>query len=133
LSTVADFVDRYTRLWNEPDAGHRRTAVGELWAGDGHYAHASREFLGHERIVEAIDEAYEDFIAQGFAFTVHEYAQNHDAVRITWHMVPAGGGPVAAVGTEYIVRDKAGLIRTDYQFMVQDPAAVPVPVPVNDC
>ncbi|MBB5935662.1 6-phosphogluconate dehydrogenase (decarboxylating) [Streptomyces zagrosensis] len=82
----------------------------------------SQEFLGHEKIVDAIDEAYEDFIAKGFAFTVHEYADNHDAVRITWHMVPAGGGPVAAVGTEYTILDKDGLIRIDDQFMVVDPA-----------
>ncbi|MFJ1748159.1 nuclear transport factor 2 family protein [Streptomyces sp. NPDC088116] len=123
MSTVADFVERYTDLWNESDPDRRRKAVGELWTSDGHYANVNREFLGHAQVLEAIDEAYEDFIVKGFVFTAHEYVENHGALRITWHMVPAGGGDVAAVGTEYIVRDKDGLIVTDYQFMVMEPAA----------
>lgn len=42
-------------------------------------------------------------------------------MRITWHMVPAGGGDVAAVGTEFIVLGPDGLIQSDYQFMDVDP------------
>ncbi len=123
MSKVADFVARYTAVWNEADADRRLKAIAELWASDGHYANVSEEYRGHEQVDAAIREAYEDFILKGFTFKVHEYHENHDAVRIIWHMVPAGGGDVAAVGTEFIVLDADGLIRIDYQFMDVDPAA----------
>ncbi|GLY68653.1 nuclear transport factor 2 family protein [Amycolatopsis taiwanensis] len=119
---TSEFVDRFARVWNEKDAETRRTAVAELWASDGHYANVSQQFRGHEEIDGAIREAYHDFVTKGFRFTVHDYHENHDAVRIVWHMVPAAGGTVAAVGTEHIIRDENGRIRSDYQFMDMNPS-----------
>ena len=122
MSSVEDFVGRYAAAWNETDAGLRRKAVGELWASGGYYANVNEEFRGHDEIARAIDEAYDDFIAKGFVFTVHKHQVNHEAVRITWHMVPAGGGDVAAVGTEFIILDADGRIRTNHQYIDVDPA-----------
>ncbi|MBF6060283.1 nuclear transport factor 2 family protein [Nocardia terpenica] len=121
MSTIADFVERYTAVWNETDPRLRSKQIRELWEPDGHYANASVEYRGHERIAAAVTEAHDDFVANGFEFTVHAYQTNHDAVRITWHMVPAGGGEVLAVGTEFIVVNADGAIVTDYQFMDVDP------------
>ncbi|MEU8685881.1 nuclear transport factor 2 family protein [Streptomyces sp. NPDC048611] len=121
MTNIADVVDRYTEVWNEVDTDRRQKAVGELWASDGYYANATDEYRGHRQIHEAIHEAYEDFVEKGFAFTIHNYQVNHDSARLTWHMVPAGGGDVAAVGTEFIVLGPDGLIRSDHQFMDVDP------------
>ncbi|MFF0630154.1 nuclear transport factor 2 family protein [Streptomyces sp. NPDC004296] len=123
MSDITDLVDRYTAVWNEADSSRRQKAIAELWADDGHYANIANEYRGHSKIHEAIHEAYEDFVAKGFAFTVHNYQVNHKALRITWHMVPSGGGDVAAVGTEFIVLGPDGLIESDYQFMDVEPAS----------
>lgn len=114
-------MDYLPGVWNEVDADRRKKAIAKLWASDGHYANVASEYRGHGRIHEAIHEAYEDFVAKGFAFTVHNYQVNHEALRITWHMVPAGGGDVAAVGTEFITLNSGGVIQSDYQFMDVDP------------
>lgn len=122
LRSIDEFATRYAAAWNETHAGRRRKAVGELWAGDGHYANVAAEYRGHDAVAQAIDEAYNDFIAKGFVFTVHNLQVNHEAMRITWHMVPADGGEVAAVGTELIILDDDGRIRTNHQFIDIAPA-----------
>ncbi|AEY85595.1 hypothetical protein SHJG_0318 [Streptomyces hygroscopicus subsp. jinggangensis 5008] len=121
MGSSDEFVTRYAAVWNETDSGARRKAVADLWAEDGHYANVGQEYRGHEAVAQAIDEAYEDFVSKGFSFTVHSHLRNHDAIRIVWHMVPTGGGDVAAVGTEFITVDAAGRILTNYQFMDIDP------------
>jgi len=122
LSKVDDFVARYAAAWNEADAERRKAAVSEVWAEDGVYANSSEEYRGHEQIEKAVREAYDDFIAKGFAFTVHEHREHHGCVRIVWHMVPQGGGAAAAIGTEFIVLDDSGRARTDHQFIEMSPA-----------
>ena len=122
MSTTAEFVDRYTAVWNESDAGRRLKLITELWAEDGRYTNAEREFRGHAQVEAAVREAYDDFIVKGFTFKTHEFHEVQDAVRLVWHMVPAGGTDVVAVGTEFIVRGADGTIRIDYQFMDVNPA-----------
>ena len=123
LSSITGFVDRYIAAWNEKDPDRRRQAIKEIWAEDARYANTSQEFRGHAGIETAIGEAYEEFVAKGFAFRLNSYAQNHDALRITWDMVPSAGGPAAARGTEYLVLGADGLVRTDHQFPEELPAS----------
>ncbi|RST06964.1 nuclear transport factor 2 family protein [Streptomyces sp. WAC07149] len=116
MSINDGLVERYLAVWNEPDADRRRKEVAEIWAEDGLYANTGREFHGHEGILEAVTEAYDEFVAQGFAFRLHAHAENHNTARITWNMAPRSGGDVAARGTQYLVFAEDGRIRTDHQF-----------------
>jgi hypothetical protein len=110
------FVERYIAVWNEPDPARRRKAVSEVWHEDGLYANTSREFKGHAGIEEAVTEAFDDFVAKGFAFRLHGHAVNHGTARLTWDMVPKDGGDTAARGTEYLVFAEDGRVLTDHQF-----------------
>jgi hypothetical protein len=110
------FVERYIAVWNEPDPDLRRKAVAEIWHADGRYANTSRVFKGLAEIEEAVTEAYDDFVAKGFAFRLNAHAVNHNAARITWDMVPKDGGDLAARGTEYLVFAQDGRVVSDYQF-----------------
>ncbi|MFD8961425.1 nuclear transport factor 2 family protein [Streptomyces anulatus] len=123
MSSSTALVDRYIAAWNEKDSDRRRQAVKDIWAPDALYANTGQEFRGHEGVETAVREAYEEFGAKGFVFRLNDYAQNHGALRITWDMVPAAGGPVAARGTEYLILDLDGLVSTDHQFPEALPAS----------
>ncbi|ABW15118.1 conserved hypothetical protein [Parafrankia sp. EAN1pec] len=116
MSRIEKIADRYLAVWNEADPGRRRKEVGEIWAEDGLYANTSNEFLGHDGIEAAVREAHEEFVAAGFTFRLKAVAENHDAARIGWEMVPSGGGDPVAAGTQYLVFAADDRIRTDYQF-----------------
>lgn len=118
------FADRYVALWNEPDAARRRSAIAALWAEDGVYIDPANVDRGHREIEAAVAKAYDEFVAKGFVFRSARNADgHHNTVRFNWEMVPAGGGPVAAVGFDFIVLDDDGRIRSDYQFIEMEPAA----------
>ncbi|MFI6347315.1 nuclear transport factor 2 family protein [Streptomyces sp. NPDC050560] len=110
------FVERYIAAWNEPDPQRRSKAVAEVWHEDGRYANTGRVFKGRAEIEEAVTEAFDDFVAKGFAFKLNAYAGHHDAGRITWDMVPRDGGDVVARGTEYLILAEDGRVISDHQF-----------------
>ncbi|MFF0014489.1 nuclear transport factor 2 family protein [Streptomyces sp. NPDC005374] len=110
------FVERYLAVWNEPDPVRRRKAVAEVWHEDALYANTGREFKGHAEIEEAVTEAYDEFVAKGFAFRLHAHAVNHTTARLTWDMAPKDGGDVVARGTEYLAFAPDGRVLTDHQF-----------------
>lgn len=117
MTSVDDFVVRYAAAWNTSDTQSRGEAVRQIWAEDGVYVNEEREFRGHKEIEEALSQAYDAFVAKGFTFTAHEHRAHHDCVRITWHMLPEQGGEPAGIGTEFILLDRAGRVRTDHQFI----------------
>lgn len=118
------FADRYVALWNEPDAGRRRSAIAALWTEDGAYIDPSHEDRGYHEIEAAVAKAYDEFVAKGFVFrSANNADSHHNTVRFNWEMVPADGGPVAAVGFDFMVLDDDGRIRSDYQFIEMEPAA----------
>lgn len=123
MSSITGLVDRYIAAWNEKDPDRRRQAIKEIWAEDALYANTGQEFRGRDGVETAIREAYEEFVAKGFAFQLNSYSQNHDALRITWDMMPTTGGPAAARGTEYLILGADGLARTDHQFPEELPAS----------
>ncbi|MEU3355406.1 nuclear transport factor 2 family protein [Streptomyces sp. NPDC037389] len=123
MSNITGLVDRYVSAWNETDPARRAEAVREIWAEAALYANSSQEFLGHSGIETAIREAQEEFMEKGFSFVLNSYAQNHDAVRITWDMVPSSGGAPITRGTEYLILDTDGKVRTDHQFPEELPAS----------
>lgn len=112
-----DLVTRYLAVWNELDEGVRAAAAKDIWAEDALYANQGQEFHGRAGVNDAVSEAVDSFVKQGFVFTLGRFEENHAAARLTWVMVPAAGGDPAATGTQYWVRDANGLIKTDYQFV----------------
>ena len=112
-----DVVETYVRTWHEPDAEKRRQKISALWAEDCSYYNASTEFRGRAGVTEAVTEAYQAFVAQGFVFTVRAVDVNHDVVRYQWVMTPDGGGEPAAVGTHVCTLDDHGLMVCDHQFV----------------
>src|SRR5262245_19281189 len=134
MTDTQELVDRYTAIWNEPDAGRRRDAVAELWSRDavqvlqppeevreaaGALAvTATLQARGHAELEARVGRAYEQFVAQeGNSFRPRGDGDRLGAVvKFRWEMV-SGEGEVTAVGLEILVLDPQGLIETDYQFI----------------
>jgi hypothetical protein len=125
-------------MWNEEDPEARRAAVRELWAEDGgQILQPPREMLdeagrigfinpvlearGHHALEARVTRAYEEFVAPGeFRFRARDDAMRiGDVIKFGWEMVPAAGGEAVAAGTEFLVLDARGCIRSDYQFIEQ--------------
>lgn len=113
------FARRYVEAWNEPDPGRRRERVAALWADDGHYANARFDYAGHDGVTTAVTIAHDRWVAgAGFVFRYRDDARHHhDGLRFSWEMLPAGGGEVASVGTEFVLLDSDGRIVHDHQFI----------------
>jgi hypothetical protein len=98
----AELADRYVAVWNEPDADARRAAIAGLWVPDGEHYVRTLQAKGYEALQQRVTGSHEKNVRDaGFRFVRAGDAQFlHDAVMFHWHMVPAAGGPVAALGLE---------------------------------
>jgi uncharacterized protein len=115
---LQQFADRYMAVWNEADAEHRAQHIRELWAEDGIQFTRSREIRGHQALLERISSNYETFVkTRGFLFRLSgDVDEHHDAVKLTWEMVPTQGGEAAGAGVIFLLVNDDGRIRLDYQF-----------------
>ena len=119
----AELADRYVALWNLTDAGARRDAIASLWVPQGEHYVRTLQAKGYEALQQRVTGSHEKNVRDaGFRFISAGDAQFlHDAVMFHWHMIPAAGGPVAAVGLEFLVLAEDGRIATDYQFILPTP------------
>lgn len=135
MNGTSSLIDRYVAVWNEPDAGRRRTAVAELWTTDAvqvleppEDVRKTAAGLGVTPVFEArglaalevrVTRSYEEFVAPGqYIFrALGPGARLQDVVKFRWQMVSTADGEVAGTGLEVVVLDAEGKIRTDYQFI----------------
>lgn len=121
----AELADRYAALWNETDAGARRDAIATLWVPEGEHCVRTLQVKGYAALEQRVIGSHEKNVRDGgFRFCTTGDAQLlHDTVMFHWQMVPAAGGPVAALGLEFLVLAEDGRIARDYQFILPTPAA----------
>jgi hypothetical protein len=120
-TTMTDFnelADRYVATWNEPDVDLRRRSIAEIWAPDGRYCNGRAEYAGHVAIQPAVTTSHVRWVGSGYVFRSRKNAEgHHNGVRFSWEMVPAAGGDVVSIGSEFVILDDDGRIRHDYQFI----------------
>ena len=116
---IEELAARYTAVFNEPDAAARGSAVAALWAADARMCTAANEYVGIDAITKRVEVSYEKFIvAQGNVFRpLGPPDAHHDGVRIRWEMVPAAGGAAVSGGSQFLLLDADGLVRSDFQFI----------------
>jgi hypothetical protein len=118
MADIIDIAERYSAVWNEPDADLRSKIVTGLWAEDAVHTLESAVFRGRPAIEQRVTDAYQQFVAAGgFVFrSVGSVLGHHNAVKLSWEMAPAAGGDPVAAGLAFLLLDDNGLIQTDYQF-----------------
>lgn len=124
MNDIAANVEKYVGTWSEPDAGKRREILAELWSPNAVYKNPIAEFRGLEGIEDAVTEAYEMFATQGYTFRVGKVDSNHEAVRYSWEMFPAGETEPQVIGTQVVTLDEQGRMERDFQFVDKAPAAM---------
>ncbi len=118
MTDFNEFADRYVALWNESDPERRRNAIAEIWASEGHYCNGRAEYVGHDAIQTAVAISHDKWVGTGYTFRSRKNAEgHHNGMRFSWDMVPAAGGDVVSIGSEFVILDDHGRIRYDYQFI----------------
>ena len=135
--SAAELAQKYTALWNEPDADRRRRMIAELWTHDGRHVlqppqemrsiaaqpgiamTAILEARGYEEIEARAASAYEHWVgSEGLSFRGRDDAERlGDVVKSHWEAV-AKDGTVVAVGLNFLVLAADGRIERDYTFIV---------------
>jgi len=122
-TNFAELADRYAALWNLTDAGARRDAIASLWVPEGEHYVRTLQVKGYAALEQRVIGSHEKNVRDGgFRFRTAGDAQLlHNTVMFHWQMVPAAGGPVAAVGLEFLLLAEDGRIAIDYQFILPTP------------
>jgi hypothetical protein len=113
-----EFLDRYVRVWHEPDPATRKELVGLVWATDAVQYTNANEYRGHEALEGRVTAAYTQFVEQGEYMFRPELAPaiHHGALLLALEMVPTGGGQAAWLGTIIAFLGDDGRIEREYQF-----------------
>ena len=117
---MENLIDRYTAIWNEPNADARRATVAALWTPEGATLHRLIEARGYEALEARVAGAYEKWVRDGgYVFRPRGNAvAHHDVVKFNWEMGPPSGDEIVSVGLEYCLLETDGRIRCAYQFIV---------------
>ncbi|MEV4253894.1 hypothetical protein AB0J52_12095 [Spirillospora sp. NPDC049652] len=138
MSNRTELAERYTALWNEPDAARRSELVRELWTDDGiqvlvdppqeirdaatalAFPVPPLEVRGHAALDARVTRAYEMFVEPGehvFEAAAESVALMADVLAVRWSMVETATGKAVGGGLDVLALDGDGRIRTDHQFI----------------
>ncbi len=118
-----DIAERYIASWNEPDPETRKKLVEELWAEDCTYYNRLFVVFGREMMPFVVGRAHDEYYGKGFCFRYQNNAYgHHGGMRFHWVMVSSATGEVDTFGEDFVILDKSGRIRVDYQFAMKKPS-----------
>jgi len=121
MVNVANLVNSYVAVWNEPNADERRRKIRSLWAPEGTTCYRLLDARGYEAIEARVTGSWDKWLREGkYVFRPHDSVCHNDVVKCGWEMVTVPGGEVEAAGLSFLVLSSDGRIRHDYQF---NPAA----------
>ncbi|WP_342358647.1 nuclear transport factor 2 family protein [Terrarubrum flagellatum] len=110
-----DIADAYIALWNETDGARRKDMLRNGWAADATYIDPLMKGEGRDQIDALIGAVHQRF--PGHAFALHGKPDGHnDRVRFSWRLSADGGDP-AAVGTDIVLLDGEGRLKSVTGFL----------------
>ena len=110
-------IERYVAVWNECDPGERRRRIRALWAPDGGTCHRLLDARGYDAIEARVTSSWDKWLRGGdYIFRPRKAVAHHGVVRFDWVMATVPGDTIAAAGLSFLVLDRNGRIKEDYQF-----------------
>jgi hypothetical protein len=115
--SLANLIDNYVAVWNEPDASLRRRRIESVWAKDGITCYEGSLARGHEEIEKRVTGSWERWLKDGKrTFKPAKFARHHDIVRFEFVMVLVPDDKVEDRGLCLLIFDGNGRIHSDMQF-----------------
>ncbi|MCW3022416.1 MAG: nuclear transport factor 2 family protein [Conexibacter sp.] len=118
---INQLIDTYISAWNEPEPDRRRALVGEAFTTEATYLDPMMSGAGADAIAAMIGAAQQQLPGHRFVLAGAPDA-HHGRVRFTWHLEPAEGGAVVAVGHDFGTVSADGRLRTVVGFLEQPEA-----------
>ena len=125
MNSITSLIDRYTAVWNQPDAHLRSSEIAALWTPEGRTSHRLLESCGLAAVKSRVTDAHTKWVLgrdSVFRPTLRITSKNN-FVMFNWEMCSATSNEVASVGLNFLQLDPQGYIISDWQF----PAVPPVP------
>lgn len=123
MTDVAQVIDRYIAIWNEPDPGRRRDLISRTWTEEATYVDPMVAAEGHAAIGATVAAAREQFPGLEFRLAGPVDA-HHDVVRFTWELGPVDDPESLVVGFDVAVQAEDGRLRQVIGFLDKVPAAL---------
>jgi hypothetical protein len=116
MPDVTTLVDSYIALWNETDAGRRRSLIAQTFAADARYLDPLMRGEGLDGIDAMVAAAQAQY--PGTRFELAGAPDHHnDRVRFGWHLRAAAGGDVLATGLDFGTLAEDGRLRSVTGFL----------------
>ena len=117
MTNAAAIAESYIALWNETDAGRRKTLLAQGWAEGATYIDPLMKGQGHAEIDALVSAVQARF--PGFRFDLLKPADGHgDFVRFSW-----GLGPDHPIQGSDVLVVEGGRIRSVIGFLDRVPEA----------
>jgi hypothetical protein len=115
--SLADLIDNYVAVWNEPDPSGRRRRIESVWAKDGITCYERSLARGYEEIEKRVTGSWEKWLKDGkHIFKPAKIARHHDIVRFEFVMASVPDDRVEDRGLCLLIFDGNGRIHSDLQF-----------------
>jgi hypothetical protein len=114
MSNPTEIANRYIALWNETDAGKRRTLIAKAWTEDATYVDPLMKGDGHAGIDAMIAGVQQRFAGHSFALRGTPEGHN-DRIRFSWSL--ANGGAPVAHGTDFALVTGDGKLKAVTGFL----------------
>jgi hypothetical protein len=117
MTNVSQLMTDYVAVWNEPDANERRRRIRAVWAPDGTTCYRLLDARGYDAIEARVAGSWDKWLREGkHIFRPKSTISHHDTVKFEFVMTTVPGGEVAANGLCFLLLDRQGRIKHDYQF-----------------
>jgi hypothetical protein len=122
LVDLANLVDRYLAVWNEPDPAKRSAAIATLWTVDGSLTDPLSAAKGWSQIEAVIAGGREQLPGYVLRLT-GPVDTHHNVARFGWAAYPEGGGEPPVVGFDVATATDDGKLADVYGFFDKLPAS----------
>lgn len=114
---IVDLVDRYIAMWNETDAGRRRSLIARTFSQDAGYLDPMLRGDGRDGIDAMVAAVHEKYPGHKFART-SDVDSHNDRARFSWELAPEGG-PFLVKGVDFATLSGDGLLRSVTGFFTE--------------
>jgi SnoaL-like domain len=114
---VTEVVDRYIAMWNETDAGRRRSLITRIWTEDASYLDPALRGDGRDGIDAMVKAVHEKYPGHKFART-SDVDSHNDRARFSWELAPEGG-PFLVKGIDFATLSGDGRLHSVTGFFTE--------------